>query len=195
VTLVLYLSHPQVRVDAATPVPRWSLSDQGRARMDAVAGRPWLAGVTRLLASEETKAVEAAQVVAAALGRDVEVGVDLHENDRSATGFLPPAEFEAVADAFFAEPERSVRGWERATDAQARIVSAVRRTLAGDERATLFVGHGGVGTLLHCAVAGLPIDRAHDQGRCGANPGGGNVHAFSSDMTQAVYGWTPMEEL
>ena len=47
----------------------------------------------------------------------------LGENDRSSTGYLPKAEFEAVADAFFARPEESVRGWERAVDAQRRIVA------------------------------------------------------------------------
>lgn len=194
-TPVLYLSHPQVRVDPAVPVPRWGLSDRGRDRMQAVAGRPWLAGIRRIVASDETKALEAAGIVAATTGLEVEVGADLHENDRSATGFLPPAEFEMVADAFFAEPERSVRGWERAVDAQARIVAAVRRVLDEDDRATLFVGHGGVGTLLQCAVAGRSIDRSHDQGRCGADPGGGNVHAFSHDMVRTLYGWTPMEKL
>lgn len=192
---VLYLSHPQVRVDPTVPVPRWGLSDKGRDRMRAVAGRPWLADIRRIVASDETKAIEAAEIVGSAVGVTVEIGAGLHENDRSATGFLPPDEFEIVADAFFAEPERSVRGWERAVDAQTRIVAAVRRMLNEDDRATLFVGHGGVGTLLHCAIAGQPIDRSHDQGRCGADPGGGNVHAFSHDMVRTLYGWTPMEEL
>ena len=46
------------------------------------------------------------------------------ENDRSATGFLPREEFWATADLFFAHPTESIRGWERAIDAQARIVAA-----------------------------------------------------------------------
>ena len=33
-----YLSHPQVRIDPAVPVPRWSLSERGRARAQ-IAGR------------------------------------------------------------------------------------------------------------------------------------------------------------
>lgn len=54
----------------------------------------------------------------------------MHENDRSATGFLPPSEFESVADEFFAKPEVRVRGWEPAIDAQARIRSEVDAVLA-----------------------------------------------------------------
>jgi hypothetical protein len=63
------------------------------------------------------------------ISRDVPVPAskvaDLGENDRSATGFLPPEEFERVADEFFGSPEKSARGWERAGDAQVRIVRAV----------------------------------------------------------------------
>lgn len=90
----------------------------------------------------------------------------MEENDRSATGYLPEAEFQQMADAFFARPTESVRGWERAVDAQARIVAAVEAALAayGDAgQRLLFVGHGGVGTLLLCHLAGYPISRAHDQ--------------------------------
>ena len=60
---------------------------------------------------------------------DTSPGEGRGENDRSATGFLAPPDFEAAADRFFAEPETSFRGWERAIDAQARIVAAVDRTL------------------------------------------------------------------
>jgi hypothetical protein len=54
----------------------------------------------------------------------------MHENDRSATCFLEPNEFEAVADQFFAQSLVSVRGWERAIDAQFRIVREVEAVLA-----------------------------------------------------------------
>ena len=96
-------------------------------------------------------------------------GHDLGENDRSATGFLPPAEFEQMADAFFANPGESVRGWERAVDAQARIVAAVRE-VAAEEDGTgdiLVSAHGAVGALLRGSLLGAPISRALDQ------PGGG----------------------
>jgi hypothetical protein len=35
---------------------------------------------------------------------------ELGENDRSATGFLEPDVFDATADRFFAEPDRSIDG-------------------------------------------------------------------------------------
>ena len=35
----LYLSHPQVKIDANVPVPQWGLSDVGRGRAEAFAAR------------------------------------------------------------------------------------------------------------------------------------------------------------
>ena len=47
-------------------------------------------------------------MLAAALRLTPIIRADLGENDRSATGYLPKAEFEAMADAFFARPDESV---------------------------------------------------------------------------------------
>jgi broad specificity phosphatase PhoE len=121
----------------------------------------------------------------------VEVAVDMHENDRSSTGFLPPAEFEKAADWFFAHPDESFHGWERAIDAQIRIVKAVDRILADHDPAMpiAFVGHGGVGTLLKCHLQGVWISRDRDQ-----PAGGGNLFAFSLADRIATCDWTAMEQ-
>ena len=195
-TIAYYLSHPQVEIDPMVPVPSWGLSWVGRNRVESVRTRPWLSRIGRIVSSGETKAIETAQLIAEVTGAAVEVHEDMHENDRSTTGFLPPNEFEAVADAFFAQPDQSVRGWETALSGQARIVAAVRRVIGSQgDNPILFVGHGGVGTLLACAIGNMPIDRRYDQGRCGANPGGGNVHAFASDCSATHFHWRPMEDL
>ena len=113
------------------------------------------------------------------------------ENDRSSTGFLAPPQFEAAADQFFALPTTSWRGWEKAIEAQARIVQAVDAVLADHPRdmPILFVGHGAVGTLLKCDIAGRAISRTQDQG----GGGGGNVFAFSLGERKLFCEWTPME--
>ena len=188
----LYITHPQVKIDPAVPVPRWGLSDVGRARAEATATQPWVKALGRIVSSDETKALELAEILARASGVKVEIADGAHENDRSATGFLPPPEFERAADWFFAHPEESFHGWERAVDAQARIVSVVERALADHDPNVpiAFVGHGGVGTLLRCHLGGMPIARIHDQ----PPNGGGNIHAFRlSDMTPLT-GWVPMED-
>ena len=128
--------------------------------------------------------------MAAALRVTVEIRDAMHENDRSATGFLVPAEFEATADRFFAEPSISIRSWERAVDAQARIVREVETVLAGDSAGdVLLVGHGAVGTLLLCHLMKIPIARSRDQ-----PAGGGNFFAFARAGGQVLHGWRAMED-
>ena len=101
---VFFVTHPEVAVDPEVPVPQWGLSSRGRERMAEFARSPDVARLAAIWSSAETKAVEAAAILADPLGLSPGVEEDLHENDRSATGFLPPLEFEQVANAFFASP-------------------------------------------------------------------------------------------
>jgi broad specificity phosphatase PhoE len=87
----------------------------------------------------------------------------------------------------------SVRGWETAAAAQARIVAAVTR-IADQERregAIAIVSHGAVGTLLYCHLAGEPISRTRDQP---AN-GGGNWFAFEWPSRRVLSWWQPIDTL
>jgi broad specificity phosphatase PhoE len=189
--LVRYLTHPQVRIDPAIPVPSWGLSEVGRARTEAIASAGRLSGTTQIISSGERKAIETAEIIAAKLNADVEVREAMHENDRSATGFLMPDEFEAVANEFFAQPQISIRGWERAIDAQLRIVRGVEQVLARNRPGdVLFIGHGGVGTLLYCHYSGFAIDRTYDQ-----PAGGGYFFAFTKDGRRVQHSWRRLEDL
>jgi broad specificity phosphatase PhoE len=189
-TFGLYITHPQVRIDPDVPVPKWGLSDTGRQRAELGARSLWAKSLRRIVCSDETKAIETAEVLAGPADISIEVVEGMHENDRSATGFLPPTAFEDAADWFFAHPTESFKGWERAIDAQLRIVGAVSRILADHDPAVplAFVGHGGVGTLLKCHLLGRPISRAQDQ-----PGGGGNLFCFSLADLSLSCDWTPME--
>jgi broad specificity phosphatase PhoE len=190
-TLIRYLTHTQVKIDAAVPVPSWSLSDVGRTRTETLANAGCLSDTTQIVTSGERKAIETAEIIGRELNVSVEVREAMHENDRSATGFLPPDEFEAVANQFFAQPLVSIRGWERAIDAQLRIVREVECVLAGNRAGdVLFVGHGAVGTLLFCHYSGFGIDRTHDQ-----PAGGGHYFAFVKDGRRVLHPWRRMEYL
>jgi broad specificity phosphatase PhoE len=180
------ITHPNVVISRDVPVPRWPLSELGKQRMRAGLRQPWVRELTSIYCSTEQKAIDGAQILAAHLGIGFEQVAELGENDRSATGFLPPDEFERVADQFFGWPDQSIRGWERATDAQSRIVRAVEDIAATDKSsgAIALVSHGAVGTLLYCHLAGEPIDRRRDQP---AN-GGGNFYGFTLSP-RAVHSW------
>jgi broad specificity phosphatase PhoE len=184
---VHFITHPEVSIDPSVPVPDWPLSAVGLRRVGLLLERPWLAAVRTIFSSAERKAADMARMMAHRLGLSPVIVAGMGENDRSSTGYLPMAEFETVADAFFARPRESVRGWEPAVDAQRRIVTAVDRALAivaadGD---VAIISHGGVGTLLLCHLKGVPISRTEDQ----PGHGGGNRYVFDVATRRVLTGW------
>jgi broad specificity phosphatase PhoE len=178
--VVHFVTHPEVAVDPSVPVPQWGLSEHGRARMTALSLR-----VAAIWSSTERKAMEAATILGASLGVSPRALEALGENHRPS--FLPPEVFEATADRFFASPDVSVDGWETARDAQARIVAAVDEVLAeSPDGDVAIVAHGGVGTLLLCALRGVEITRALDQ------PSQGHRFAFSRGSWRVIHGWVAL---
>ena len=95
-----------------------------------------------------------------------------------------------MAELFFAHPETSIRGWERAVNAQRRIVAAVEGVIAAaPEGDVAIVAHGGVGALLLCHLLGALIGRAHDQ----PPNNGGNHFTFDAASRHLLHGWRPID--
>ena len=188
-----FITHPNVVVSRELPGPQWPLSELGRRRMHSGLAQPWVSDISSIYCSTEQKAIDGAEIMANHLSLGYTPIHALGENDRSATGFLPPHEFEAVADEFFAKPEQSVQGWEKAVDAQARVLGAVRSISASDQSrgAIAIVAHGAVGTLLYCYLSGQPISRRRDQ----TPGGGGNYFAFELDPDRAFSWWKAIDEM
>ena len=183
---LFFVTHADVVIDPEVPVPEWGLAERGRDRHVSFAKSAVVAKVKTVFSSAERKANEGAEILAEALGIPHHILPSLHENDRSSTGYLPKAAFEDMADAFFARPEESVQGWERAIDAQARIVAACQDVVArAPEGDIAIVAHGGVGTLLACHLRGIEIKRQADQpGR-----GGGNYLIIGLPEWQLLHDW------
>ncbi|MBB3218251.1 broad specificity phosphatase PhoE [Ochrobactrum sp. RC6B] len=184
---IYFISHPEVIVDPAKPVPSWNLSERGIERMRSFAGRPELQSIRSIWSSTETKAIEAAEILAGVLGIVPSTDDRFSETDRSSTGFLPPDQHEMVADQFFSAPDKSIRGWERAIDVQYRIMQGfkcVERLSASHD--TAIVGHGGSGTILLCYLAGLPISRQYDQ------PHQGHYWCYSCEERTVLHHWKPI---
>ena len=86
-------------------------------------------------------------------------------------------------------PTSARPGGRRATAAQARIVAALDDVLAaaatgGD---VAVVGHGAVGTLWWCHLAGEPIDRRWDQ------PGQGHLITVDAATRRPLHHWLPID--
>lgn len=189
---VLFITHAEVVIDPAVPVPQWRLSSIGLDRHRAFNRFGPVAGISAVYCSQERKALDAAAILSEATGVRPMPVHDLHENDRSATGYLPKAAFEAMADRFFAEPRASIGGWESAVAAQTRIVGCVSELLAADtSRGDIaIVAHGGVGALLLCHLLRAPITRRLDQ----PGGGGGNWFAFDARSSAVVHGWRDISQ-
>lgn len=187
--LVFYISHPEICVDPDVPVPKWSLSDAGLNRLTTIVDAAWIANLDLIFASEETKAIETAQILSGACGAPVSVLPQSGEIDRSSTRYVPHELHEELANLCFANPGKSAHGWEKAVDAQSRIYNVVNSALknVASKQKIAFVGHGGVGTLLACRLGGMKIDRRHDQNR------GGSIFAFEWPQEKLLFPWLPME--
>ncbi|MCZ2403157.1 histidine phosphatase family protein [Paenarthrobacter sp. Z7-10] len=88
-----FITHPEVNADPYIPVEQWGLSDAGRIRAAGLASHNWLGRLQRIITSTEEKARETGAILADLTGVSFATDPELCENDRSATGFLPPSEF------------------------------------------------------------------------------------------------------
>ena len=191
-SIVYFLTHPDVEINPRVPVPEWGLSEHGEKRMRSFR-RNWMSRLGAVYASPEKKARVSALILAENAGfsrKAVRTCPELAENDRSATGYLPPEEFEITSNLFFKHPKEEIRGWESANNAQRRIINAVagllERKVVGD---VAICSHGAVGALLLCHLMGVRIDRGMDQPR----NGGGNYFAFDADSKTVLHGWRGFE--
>lgn len=185
---VLFLSHPQVKIEPLVPVPDWGLSDPGQARAREFAARCAAGlGGWDLVCSPERKAVQTATILATGWGSVVQVLPDLAEVDRRSTGYVPQARHDALALALFVHPDQTAAGWETARAAQARVCRAF--DALPKDRDTVIIGHGGTGTLLWLALTGRPITPGFDQPHQGCG-----WFAQGPDWTVAK-GWQAFEDL
>ena len=184
---IVFVTHPEVVIDPEVPVPRWKLSETGRAQMARFARDLAERGVTAVWSSAERKATDGAEILSAALGVPHRVDAGLGENDRSSTGYLAGQEFWDVVEVFFGRPDESVRGWETARAAQARIMDAMRRVAETEltQGDVVVVSHGGVGRLLTARLQGVEIGlEARPE-----HPGGGCWIEIDRDAFRLVEGW------
>jgi broad specificity phosphatase PhoE len=186
---IIFVTHPDVVIDPAIPVPQWPLSQVGRARMAAFAGKLAGEALAAVWTSQERKALDGGEILSAALNIPHHVDDALGENDRSSTGYLEAEAFWPVVQAFFAHPDQSVQGWETARHAQARIVAAVSGAAEAQEGDIAIVSHGGVARLLTAHLQGVPIGQ-EDRPR---NPNGGCFIVFDPARPGVLSPWAEVE--
>ena len=131
---LILVKHSLPEVAPGVTASRWRLSEEGRRRCEALAGKLAVYDPGGIVSSVEPKAVETAQVVAERLGRP----------------------FEAAVAEFFERPGERVFGNETADEAHGRFAGVVRGVLAKyPDGPVVAVTHGTVMALFVARANGL----------------------------------------
>jgi len=138
----------------------WRLSAEGRRRCDSLADALAIyAPSGAITSSDEPKAFETAERVAARLGLPHGVDAGLAEHRRGAKKLLDEAEWQAAIARLFARPDRLEYGEESGDQARLRFETAIERVLGAragpTSGACVCVAHGTVISLFTAAFAGV----------------------------------------
>jgi broad specificity phosphatase PhoE len=124
-TLIL-VRHSAVLVDPDVAAAQWRLSADGRFCCHQLAEQLQPYRPTRFITSDEVKAVETGQIMAAQLELPCTIEADLHEQNRAGLPFFTDKDAWATAVAhFFAQPEQQVLGEETAVQARQRLEQTI----------------------------------------------------------------------
>jgi broad specificity phosphatase PhoE len=146
---LILIRHSPVTKNPSLPSHQWPVSAVGRARAQALAAHIAPHNPTRFITSEEAKAHETGQIIAAALAKPWTTASGLQEHNREGAPYFPSqAEFEAAVTRLFEQPGELLFGQETAEQACHRFTQTVYTLLAQYPTDTLaIVTHGTVLTL------------------------------------------------
>ena len=147
-------SNPEIEPDQ--PASEWRLNEVGRRRAELLADRLRGFSPDVVWSSREPKAVETAEIVAAAFGVPVRTADGLEEHHRIGVPYFPTRdEFESAVEQLFCSPDRLVLGTETAEQALSRFTAAIDDVIDAGQTDTVVVTHGTVMALYAASVAGV----------------------------------------
>jgi len=153
---LILVKHSLPEIEQDQPAREWHLSNQGMERARRLATQLTAYRPEVLVSSAEPKARETAEILAELLGLQVHVKQDLHEHDRSETGFLSKEQFQKAIQEFFLNPAEPVFGKETADEAHSRFSKAMHSVLeTHDNQTAVVVAHGTVISLFVSRLLGI----------------------------------------
>ncbi len=153
---LILVRHSLPEIDPALPSHLWPLSPEGRRRCRPLADALAVYRPAIIACSFEPKARETAALVGAHLGIGYEAVEGLHEHERRTAEYLTDADFQAIVEGFFAQPDTLVFGEETARQAQDRFDHAAVQVTGRYPRETIVVAaHGTVIALFAARHAGI----------------------------------------
>ncbi len=142
---LILVKHSLPEILEAVPAREWHLSEDGRMRARALAGKLIRYQPEIIISSVEPKAQETANIIAENLGLEFSVVAGLHEHDRSGSPYFSKAEFQNLVQELFMQPNEFAFGNETANSALARFRQAVDVVLnVYADKNIVIVAHGTV---------------------------------------------------
>ncbi len=152
---LILVKHSVPEIKKGHPANTWRLSKEGQLRAQRLAEQLKSFEPEVIVASNEPKAKETAEIVASQLQLDVHIVPDLHEHIRSNVPYLSHDAFQASIRDFFQKPDELVFGEETANQAYTRFYRAVHSVLNEHRNKTIVVvTHGTVISLFVSRLTG-----------------------------------------
>jgi len=138
--MLFLITHAHTQQQKEADATRWVLSEAGQAQAEALACLPLWDGAERIVVSSEPKTrLTVAPVLAA---RKLPLTVD-PRYDELRRGSEWVEDYSAHVAEVFANPQRSIGGWESASDALARFLEGIHALADAFPAETIaLVGHG-----------------------------------------------------
>jgi broad specificity phosphatase PhoE len=127
---LILIKHAPPQQEPGVSSHDWKLSEAGKAKAATLAQRLRPHAPKRIFTSDEPKAIETGEIIAAALGIPCEIVPDLHEHDRSNVPQMPTREFISSMALFFKRRDEFVLGKETAEQAEGRMTRAIDEIVA-----------------------------------------------------------------
>jgi len=142
---LILIKHASPLVIPGKPSGEWKLSEKGRESCGPLAEVVRAFEPAVMVTSEEPKARETGEIIAAKLGVPTETAADLHEHDRSNVPHMRSGEFISHMELLFRRPDERVLGRESADEALTRFEDAVDGVLEKHPAGNVaIVSHGTV---------------------------------------------------
>ena len=158
-----FITHPEIIPDPSLPLSLWDYSDSGAERWEKILKKLWIKNIEKIYSSPQQRARKAAQQMADELHYELHVRDDLDAVGGSNPEKLSPEARAAGMQLFYKFPQQNMNGWEKATDAQKRIIHAIEEILKespGLEHVAV-VCHEDLGNLLICDFKQIPIQKLY----------------------------------
>lgn len=151
-THLIFVRHAAVQPDPTVNSHEWLLTADGRSATHTLAHKLMPYQPSRIITSQEPKAVATGAALAEVLHLPAQSAPGLQEHDRRGVPYFEnKAEFETAVATLFTHPNELVFGNETAVQARMRLETAVQQQLKTYPQDTLvLITHGTVLTLFLC---------------------------------------------